>query len=108
MTDPTLFRDDVKPPSVPDLKKVEKVADPQPKFVPPSGIQKYGAEDIMRESGHPVVVGRPGYIGAYSPQQRKLRIEKFFEKRNSRIWTKKVKYDVRKNFADSRLRVKVF
>ena len=30
----------------------------------------------------------------------------FFEKRKQRVWTKKVKYDVRKNFADSRLRVK--
>ena len=48
-----------------------------------------------------------GYIGAYSPEQRKLRIEKFLEKRNRRVWTRKVKYDVRKNFADSRLRIKV-
>lgn len=31
---------------------------------------------------------------------------KFFSKRNKRVWTKKVKYDVRKNFADSRVRVK--
>jgi hypothetical protein len=48
-----------------------------------------------------------GYIGAYSPEQRKLRIEKFLEKRSRRVWTRKVKYDVRKNFADSRLRIKV-
>lgn len=47
-----------------------------------------------------------GYIGAYSPEQRKVRIQRFNEKRNRRVWTKKVKYDVRKNFADSRLRVK--
>lgn len=47
-----------------------------------------------------------GYIGAYSPEQRKKRIERFVEKRSRRVWTKKVKYDVRKNFADSRLRVK--
>jgi hypothetical protein len=46
------------------------------------------------------------YIGAYSPEQRKCRIERFIEKRSRRVWTKKVKYDVRKNFADSRLRVK--
>mmetsp|Transcript_6877 Transcript_6877/g.11452 ORF Transcript_6877/g.11452 Transcript_6877/m.11452 type:complete len:642 (+) Transcript_6877:64-1989(+) len=50
--------------------------------------------------------GGPGYIGAYSPEQRKLRIEKFLEKRSRRVWTKKVKYDVRKNFADSRVRIK--
>ena len=28
------------------------------------------------------------------------------EKRKRRVWAKNVKYDVRKNFADSRLRVK--
>lgn len=46
------------------------------------------------------------FIGAYNPEQRKKRIERFIEKRSRRVWTKKVKYDVRKNFADSRLRVK--
>lgn len=52
-------------------------------------------------------VDRPeGWVGAYSPESRKIRIERFMEKRNHRVWTKSVKYDVRKNFADSRLRVK--
>mmetsp|Transcript_26723 Transcript_26723/g.50434 ORF Transcript_26723/g.50434 Transcript_26723/m.50434 type:complete len:620 (+) Transcript_26723:191-2050(+) len=52
-------------------------------------------------------VERPdGWVGAYSPDSRKVRIERFMEKRNHRVWTKSVKYDVRKNFADSRLRVK--
>ena len=46
-------------------------------------------------------------MGSYTLDQRKKRIEKFLEKRSRRIWTKKVKYDVRKNFADSRVRVKV-
>ena len=47
-----------------------------------------------------------GWVGAYSPESRKLRIDRFLAKRNHRVWTKTVKYDVRKNFADSRLRVK--
>jgi hypothetical protein len=52
-------------------------------------------------------VERPdGWIGAYSPESRKTRIERFMEKRKHRVWTQSVKYDVRKNFADSRLRVK--
>jgi hypothetical protein len=52
-------------------------------------------------------VERPdGWIGAYSPESRLVRIGRFMEKRNHRVWTKTVKYDVRKNFADSRLRVK--
>lgn len=46
------------------------------------------------------------YIGTYSPSARKRRIERFLEKRKRRVWAKKVDYGVRKNFADSRLRVK--
>ncbi len=46
------------------------------------------------------------YIGAYSPESRRLRLEKFWDKKKNRIWDRKVKYDVRKNFADSRVRVK--
>lgn len=37
-----------------------------------------------------------GYIGIYSPEDRKARIQRFIEKRKLRMWTKKVKYDVRK------------
>ena len=47
-----------------------------------------------------------GWVGAYSPDARKVRIDRFLVKRQARVWTKKVKYDVRKNFADSRMRVK--
>ena len=35
-------------------------------------------------------------IGCYSPSSRRKRILKFQEKRKQRVWTKKVKYDVRK------------
>ena len=52
------------------------------------------------------VNGPAGWVGAYSPNSRQMRIDRFLEKRNRRVWTKNVKYDVRKNFADSRLRVK--
>ena len=45
------------------------------------------------------VKGPDGWVGAYSPTSRELRVNKFLAKRN-------LKYDVRKNFADSRLRVK--
>jgi hypothetical protein len=48
-----------------------------------------------------------GFVGAYSVAARRQRIQRFLEKRQRRVWTKKqVKYDVRKNFADSRMRVK--
>ena len=49
--------------------------------------------------------GRP-YIGNYSYDERKKRIARFHKKRAERIWNRSVKYDVRKNFADSRMRVK--
>ena len=47
-----------------------------------------------------------GYLGLYSPTERRRRIDRFLNKRRSRIWSKSVKYDVRKNFADSSIRVK--
>ncbi|KAI9909322.1 hypothetical protein PsorP6_014975 [Peronosclerospora sorghi] len=49
---------------------------------------------------------KQNFVGAYSPTSRRKRIEKFLDKRQKRVWRKEVKYDVRKNFADSRLRVK--
>ena len=49
---------------------------------------------------------RLGWVGAYSPEARKRRIARFHAKRKRRVWKKSVQYDVRKNFADTRLRVK--
>jgi hypothetical protein len=45
-------------------------------------------------------------IGMYSPEARKARIAKFHSKRKTRIWRKRIKYDVRKKLADSRPRIK--
>ena len=47
-----------------------------------------------------------GRIGIYSPEARKKRLDRFFEKKKHRVWKRNIKYDVRKNFADSRVRVK--
>ena len=47
-----------------------------------------------------------GHVGTYSPTARRARIANYMEKRKRRVWTKKVKYDGRKSFADSRMRVK--
>ena len=69
-------------------------------FSDPNLNSKVGEDGLLE-------VERPdGWIGAYSPESRKVRIRRYMEKRNHRVWTKTVKYDVRKNFADSRLRVK--
>ena len=45
-------------------------------------------------------------IGAYTLEERKARIARFILKRNSRVWTKKVRYSCRKNLAQCRNRVK--
>ena len=45
-------------------------------------------------------------IGIYPQAIRKMKIERYREKRKHRQWNKTVKYDVRKNFADSRVRIK--
>ena len=77
------------------------------KGLPPSGLPPINTQ----------IESQKKFIGIYSPESRKKRVERydvdnvvticrFFEKRKQRVWTKKVKYDVRKNFADSRLRVK--
>lgn len=54
----------------------------------------------------PVVPELLGWVGAYPFDNRCRRIERFVLKRRERIWEKVVKYDVRKSFADQRLRVK--
>lgn len=54
----------------------------------------------------PERIAEKHYVGAYSPESRRRRIDLFNEKRKNRVWTRKVKYDVRKNFADTRMRVK--
>eukprot|EP00546_Thalassionema_frauenfeldii_P000435 CAMPEP_0178936782 /NCGR_PEP_ID=MMETSP0786-20121207/25377_1 /TAXON_ID=186022 /ORGANISM="Thalassionema frauenfeldii, Strain CCMP 1798" /LENGTH=578 /DNA_ID=CAMNT_0020615249 /DNA_START=56 /DNA_END=1793 /DNA_ORIENTATION=- len=99
-------------------KKAQKVKQKQEEAVPEepkiiqsgSGRPRSMSDPNIRtsiDSNGLLQVDRPdGWVGAYSPESRKLRIERFMEKRNHRVWTKSVKYDVRKNFADSRLRVK--
>ena len=49
---------------------------------------------------------RVKFVGIYSPGSRRKRIRKFMSKRKARVWGKRVEYNVRKDFADSRLRVK--
>uniref|UniRef100_A0AAV1T811 CCT domain-containing protein n=1 Tax=Peronospora matthiolae TaxID=2874970 RepID=A0AAV1T811_9STRA len=45
-------------------------------------------------------------IGSYSPAARKLRLQRFHEKRKNRTWKKSIKYDCRKKLADDRPRIK--
>lgn len=93
------------------LEKQKKVEDEEKEeHEPGSGRPRSMSDPNIKsslDSNGLLEVERPeGWIGAYSPESRKVRIARFLEKRNHRVWTKTVKYDVRKNFADSRLRVK--
>jgi len=45
-------------------------------------------------------------VGAYTREERKARVARFLEKRKVRQWVRKCQYGVRKDFADSRVRVK--
>jgi hypothetical protein len=78
--------------------------------VPGSGRPRSLSDPLLKTSvddeGFMQVERPDGWIGAYSPSSRLVRIARYLEKRSKRVWTKTVKYDVRKNFADSRLRVK--
>ena len=45
-------------------------------------------------------------IGAYSPNTRKQKIQRFKEKKSRRNWTKRITHEGRKKLSESRLRVK--
>lgn len=46
------------------------------------------------------------YIGPLTIHERRLKIERYLEKKKKRTWIKKIHYDCRKRVADNRLRVK--
>lgn len=43
-------------------------------------------------------------VGAYTLEERRIKIEKFRERKRQRIWRKQIKYDCRKRLADTRPR----
>lgn len=43
-------------------------------------------------------------VGIYTVEERKIKIEKFRERKRQRIWRKQIKYDCRKRLADTRPR----
>jgi hypothetical protein len=45
-------------------------------------------------------------VGQYTIEERRIKIEKFRERKRQRIWRKQIKYDCRKRLADNRPRVK--
>jgi hypothetical protein len=49
-------------------------------------------------------VDRPSPV--VQSEQRKLLVQRWLAKRDRRVWKKKINYEVRKKFADRRVRVK--
>lgn len=45
-------------------------------------------------------------VGAYSREERQIRINRFRDKKKKRVWRKQIKYDCRKRLADTRPRIK--
>jgi hypothetical protein len=67
----------------------------------------------MNMSGNMVVTGMSGSsmindserrVGQYTIEERRIKIEKFRERKRQRIWRKQIKYDCRKRLADNRPR----
>ena len=54
----------------------------------------------------PKPIKREGWVGDYSREERAALIRRFLAKRQRRIWAKKVRYDIRKDLATTRARVK--
>ena len=52
------------------------------------------------------LANKGGRIGIYLPDERKARIARFHAKRSTRIFRRRVTYDSRKKYADSRARIK--
>lgn len=48
----------------------------------------------------------PRKIGRILPEERKKKIEKYKQKREKRVWKKRISYTCRKKVADKRLRIK--
>ncbi|GMF50908.1 unnamed protein product [Phytophthora fragariaefolia] len=82
-----------------DVDQIDERAEPGQKETPRSCLGK-------RQQPGPPCRKQEGWIGSYSPKARKARLERFWKKRQERVWVKEVKYGVRKTFADTRLRVK--
>ena len=77
-----------------------------PRFLEGSLVPQVRETLVLDGITLPVVPVIAGWVGAYPLEARSRRLDLFLDKRQRRVWEKTVKYDVRKSFADSRLRVK--
>jgi len=85
------------------MKKHENARDIWGNFAIPSEVEEY-----INKSGvlNHLPFNTTRKIGTLTVEERRIKIEKYLEKREKRTWSKKISYDCRKRVADSRLRIK--
>jgi CCT motif len=75
-----------------------------PGFMIPSEIEEYIHNNGILN--HINLSSSTRKIGTLTVEERRIKIEKYLQKRKKRTWSKKISYDCRKRVADSRLRIK--
>lgn len=73
-------------------------------FMIPSDIEEYIHNNGILN--HINLSSSTRKIGTLTVEERRIKIEKYLQKRKKRTWSKKISYDCRKRVADSRLRIK--
>lgn len=69
-----------------------------------NGIGMGGNVMVTNLSGGPMLSDSERRVGQYTIEERRIKIEKFRERKRQRIWRKQIKYDCRKRLADNRPR----
>ncbi|WVZ04164.1 hypothetical protein V8G54_024970 [Vigna mungo] len=70
------------------------------------GMQYYHHSDSPLSSESSLIIEEMSRTSPYSPEEKKVRIERYRSKRNQRNFGKKIKYACRKTLADSRPRIR--
>ncbi|CAL0304111.1 unnamed protein product [Lupinus luteus] len=71
-----------------------------------NGMQHYHHSDSPLSSESSMIIEGMNRASPYSPEEKKVRIERYKSKRNQRNFNKKIKYACRKTLADSRPRIR--
>ncbi|KAJ1431952.1 CCT domain [Sesbania bispinosa] len=71
-----------------------------------NGMQHFHQSDSPLSTESSMILEGMARTSPYSPEEKKVRIERYRSKRNQRNFTKKIKYACRKTLADSRPRIR--
>ncbi|KHN22013.1 Zinc finger protein CONSTANS-LIKE 3 [Glycine soja] len=71
-----------------------------------NGMQHFQHSDSSLSSESSLIIEEMSRTSPYSPEEKKVRIERYRNKRNQRNFGKKIKYACRKTLADSRPRIR--